>query len=65
MDAPPTAADVARRAGTSTAVVSYVVNDGPRPVSAPTRQRVIAAITELGYEPNRAARTLRTRTGVR
>ena len=27
---PPTRADVARYAGVSTAVVSYVVNDGPR-----------------------------------
>ncbi len=61
MVAPPTAADVARRAGTSTAVVSYVVNDGPRPVAAATRKRVLDAIDELGYRPNRAARTLRTR----
>mgnify|MGYP003378079297 CR=1 FL=1 len=28
-----TRADVARLAGVSSAVVSYVVNDGPRPVS--------------------------------
>lgn len=38
-----TLADVARRAGTSTAVVSYVINDGPRPVAAATRARVLAA----------------------
>jgi len=36
-----TARDVAERAGTSTAVVSYVFNNGPRPVSAQTRRRVL------------------------
>jgi LacI family transcriptional regulator, galactose operon repressor len=57
--------DVAARAGTSVAVVSYVVNDGPRPVSAATRARVIAAIEELGYRPNGLARALkRGRTDV-
>jgi LacI family transcriptional regulator len=54
-----TRADVARRAGTSTAVVSYVVNDGPRPVAAETRRRVLEAIAELGYRPNRVAQALR------
>ncbi len=56
-----TRADVARRAGTSTAVVSYVVNDGPRPVAAETRQRVLDAIAELGHRPNRVAQALRGR----
>lgn len=56
---PPTRNDVARRAGTSTAVVSYVVNGGPRPVSAQTRARVESAIAELGYQPNLVARALR------
>lgn len=54
-----TRADVASRAGTSTAVVSYVVNDGPRPVAADTRERVLQAIAELGYRPNRVAQALR------
>ena len=54
-----TRADVARRAGTSTAVVSYVVNNGPRPVATETRQRVMDAIAELGYRPNRVAQALR------
>ncbi|PTE10253.1 LacI family transcriptional regulator [Mesorhizobium helmanticense] len=54
-----TRSDVARRAGTSTAVVSYVVNDGPRPVAAETRQRVLDAIAALGYRPNRVAQALR------
>ncbi|MBB5079408.1 LacI family DNA-binding transcriptional regulator [Nonomuraea endophytica] len=62
MNKPITLADVARRAGTSTAVVSYVINDGPRPVAAATRERVLAAAAELGYRPNRIARALRSRT---
>ncbi|MEV0231015.1 LacI family DNA-binding transcriptional regulator [Nonomuraea sp. NPDC050786] len=62
---PSTLADVARAAGTSTAVVSYVINNGPRPVAAATRERVLAAAAELGYRPNRIARALRSRsTGV-
>lgn len=54
--------DVARRAGVSTAVVSYVVNDGPRPVAPATAARVHAAIEELGYRPNLNARALRRGT---
>lgn len=49
---------MARRAGVSTAVVSYVLNDGPRPVSARTRERVLAAIDELGYRRDGVARAL-------
>lgn len=52
--------DVARMAGTSTAVVSYVVNNGPRRVSEKTRAKVLAAIDELGYRPNGFARALRS-----
>ncbi|WP_433754461.1 LacI family DNA-binding transcriptional regulator [Nocardia sp. CA-135398] len=54
-----TLADVARRAGTSTAVVSYVLNDGPRPVSNALRARVIEALDDLDYRPDRIARALR------
>ncbi|MET8682829.1 LacI family DNA-binding transcriptional regulator [Streptomyces sp. NPDC004732] len=61
-DKAPTLTDVARAAGTSTAVVSYVMNNGPRPVAAKTRQRVLAAAAELDYRPNRIARALRSRT---
>jgi LacI family transcriptional regulator len=63
-DAPgrrPSLRDVAARAGTSTAVVSYVLNNGPRPVAAATRARVEAAIAALGYRPDRIARGLRAR----
>lgn len=60
----PTIRDVARRAGASTAVVSYVLNDGPRPVAPATRARVLAAVAELGYRRNNLARALRAnRTG--
>lgn len=50
--------DVAREAGTSVAVVSYVVNNGPRGVAEATRQRVLDAIARTGYRPNAFARAL-------
>lgn len=53
-----TAKDVALRAGTSTAVVSYVFNNGPRNVSEPTKQRVLRAAEDLNYKPNALARAL-------
>ncbi len=51
--------DVARLAGVSPAVVSYVINNGPRPVSARARIRVEAAIEALDYRPNPIASALR------
>lgn len=53
--------DVARRAGVSVATVSYVLNNGPKPVAAETRQRVLRAIDELAYRPNAIAQSLRSR----
>ena len=53
--------DVAERAGVSTATVSYVVNNGPRPVAAETRLKVEQAIEALGYYPNEVARNLSRR----
>ncbi|MEY9962783.1 LacI family transcriptional regulator [Streptacidiphilus sp. MAP12-16] len=53
--------DVARLAGTSTAVVSYVINNGPRPVAPATRERVLAAIAQLGYRPNSVAQAMASR----
>src|SRR4051812_34464621 len=58
----PTQVDVAKLAGVSRATVSYVLNDqvGQKiPISAETRQRVMDAITELGYEPDASAQSLR------
>ena len=51
--------DVALHAGVSTAVVSYVVNSGPRNVAPATRARVLESINSLGYRPNAAARALK------
>jgi DNA-binding LacI/PurR family transcriptional regulator len=51
--------DVAERAGVSRGVVSYVINNGPREVAPDTRQRVLAAIQELGYRPNKHAQRLK------
>src|SRR4051794_35461663 len=53
----PTIRDVARRAGVSAATVSRVLNDSPLVVEA-TRERVLAAVDELGYQLNATARTL-------
>lgn len=54
----PTLADVARRAGVSTATVSYVLNDRPG-VSADRRVAVLEAARELGFRPNLMAKALR------
>jgi LacI family transcriptional regulator len=51
--------DVAHYAEVSTAVVSYVVNGGPKNVSPATEARVRDAIAVLGYRPNAAARALK------
>jgi DNA-binding LacI/PurR family transcriptional regulator len=55
---PVTQGDVARRAGVSPRTVSNVVNEFPL-VSDELRQRVLRAISELGYQPNLVARNLR------
>jgi DNA-binding LacI/PurR family transcriptional regulator len=52
--------EVARVAGVSRATVSRVVNGSPR-VSDAIRRSVEAAVAQLGYIPNRAARSLVTR----
>lgn len=57
-----TRSDVARYAGVSTAVVSYVLNSGPRPVAEATAARVREAMDILQYRPNLSARTLRAGT---
>jgi len=58
-DAPrqPSMADVAARAGVAIGTVSNTLNR-PDKVREPTRQRVLAAIAELGFVRNDAARSL-------
>lgn len=56
----PVMADVARVAGVSHQTVSRVLNGAPH-VRPDTRDRVLAAIRELDYRPNSAARALVTR----
>lgn len=48
--------EVAERAGVSEATVSRVLN-GVGPIKAATRERVLAAARELGYEPSAIARS--------
>ena len=56
----PTLEEVAARAGVGRGTASRVVN-GSSQVSESARTAVLAAIEELGYVPNRAARSLVTR----
>ena len=58
MDRRTTLADVAARAGVSTALVSIVMREAPG-ASAATRERVLAIADELGYRPDSRARLLR------
>lgn len=58
-----TISDVARRVGVATSTVSRALTR-PGRVSAGLRERVIAAVAELGYHPNPQARSLTSgRTG--
>jgi len=57
---PASISDVARRASVSISTVSRVINR-PNLVNARTRERVRAAIQELGYHPNAFARGLMLR----
>ena len=55
--------EVAKISGVSIATVSQVLNKGGRPVSEPTRKRVLQAAQTLNYHPNAMARGLiRSRT---
>ena len=57
MDRRPTIEDVARAAGVSRATTSRVINHLPG-ASDQVRARVSQAVTDLGYQPNAAARAL-------
>ena len=50
--------EVAEKAGVSVTTVSHVINQS-RPVSLELQERVRLAMDELGYQPNRLARSLR------
>jgi DNA-binding LacI/PurR family transcriptional regulator len=57
---PTSVTDVARHAGVSVSTVSYVLS-GNRPISAKTKQRVLASIAELGFQPHAGAQSIRAR----
>ena len=60
--APPTIYDVARAAGVSIASVSRVLN-GQRNPRQETRERVLAAVADLGFVPDGAARAYESMGG--
>lgn len=51
--------DIATQLGLSAMTVSLALRDHPR-ISAPTKERIRAAMKELNYEPNQVARALAT-----
>jgi LacI family transcriptional regulator len=53
-----TLADVARRAGVSSATASRIINGSSKPVTDGLRERVLAAVDELQYVPNAHAQLL-------
>lgn len=59
-----TIAEVASHAGTSSAAVSYVLNNRPGMVGAATRERILRAAHELGYRPRRHARQMRKKANL-
>ncbi len=56
----PTQEDVAKLAGVSQTAVSRVLNQTDSAISEETRERIFEAITQIGYVPNKSARSLRT-----
>ncbi|MDR2574812.1 MAG: LacI family transcriptional regulator [Treponema sp.] len=50
--------DVARHAGVTRSMVSYVINGSDRSVAPDTRQKILDAISELEYKPNKFAQAL-------
>lgn len=54
----PTMTDVAREVGVTAKTVSRVLNE-EGPVALDTRERVLAAVRKLGYQPNLMARNMR------
>ncbi|MCA0297227.1 MAG: LacI family DNA-binding transcriptional regulator [Actinobacteria bacterium] len=58
----PTMADVGRVAGVSPTTVSLVLSGRDTKISDATRERVLAAVQDLDYRPNRTAQGLRLGT---
>ncbi len=58
---PATIKDIAQKLNLSISTVSYALNGGPKPVSKDVYRRVTRVAKELGYRPNRIARSLVTR----
>ena len=56
----PTMADVARHAGVSTMTVSRALKNEVQ-VSSPTREKILRAVSELGYVLDQAAGSLSSR----
>jgi len=52
--------DIAKKLNVSVSTVSYALNGGPRRVSTEVRDRVIEAAKDLGYRPNRVAKSMVT-----
>jgi LacI family transcriptional regulator len=50
--------DVAQRAGVTRSMVSYVINGRSHSVAPETRQKILNAISELEYRPNKFAQAL-------
>ena len=55
-----TITDVARLAEVSTSTVSNLLNGRSQRMRPATQERILAAIDQLGYTPNQAARSLKT-----
>ena len=56
----PTIKDVAEKAGVSIATVSKVINEIPGHYNPETKEKIVKAIESLNYQPNLAARSLRS-----
>jgi DNA-binding LacI/PurR family transcriptional regulator len=58
---PATIKDIAQKLNLSISTVSYALNGGPKPVSKDVYRKVQRAAKEMGYRPNRLAKSLVTR----
>ena len=59
VNTPPTLKDVAKAAGVSVTTASYALN-GKGAISKVVTERVLEVAAELGYQPNKAARSMKT-----